>query len=200
VKRYLLRPKRALDRRTTARACNDAHHPLKPHVNDRTDHDSLLDALAARRGIRSGAVMSLDLDGEPLDACASCSTRWHPFVSEARRATNRTAVLGGRTRTVTTGRRRHRQPRKRERRHAHGRGARFSGPPRHHGEARFKDSKRTSIGAEKWLDVYDWPTPASCAKALRAAGYRIVVTTSMTQRTPDRSVRLHAAHRHRARK
>ena len=40
----------------------------------------------------------------------------------------------------------------------------------------FKDSKRTSQGAEKWLDVFQWTTPAECVKHLRGQGYRVVVT------------------------
>lgn len=41
---------------------------------------------------------------------------------------------------------------------------------------RYKSSARTSQGAEKWLDVRLWPTPASCAKHLKAEGYHIVAT------------------------
>lgn len=44
------------------------------------------------------------------------------------------------------------------------------------GEATFKNSRRTSQGAEKWLDVYRWQEPAACARHLHEAGYRIVVT------------------------
>ena len=40
----------------------------------------------------------------------------------------------------------------------------------------FKDSKRTSQGAEKWLDVFQWPTPADCAAYLKSEGCRIVAT------------------------
>lgn len=42
------------------------------------------------------------------------------------------------------------------------------------GAAPLKQSARTSQGAEKWLDLYRWPTPAACAEALRAGGYRLV--------------------------
>lgn len=42
------------------------------------------------------------------------------------------------------------------------------------GDRRFKTSKRTSQGAEKWLDVYRWQTPAACAAHLRARGYQVV--------------------------
>ena len=41
---------------------------------------------------------------------------------------------------------------------------------------RYKISERTTQGADKWLDVRTWPTPAACAAHLRSAGYRIVVT------------------------
>lgn len=42
------------------------------------------------------------------------------------------------------------------------------------GGAAFKQSARTSQGAEKWLDVRGWPSPAACAEHLRADGYRLV--------------------------
>ena len=44
------------------------------------------------------------------------------------------------------------------------------------GGSTFKNSARTSLGAEKWLDVYRWHAPAECADYLREEGYRIVVT------------------------
>ena len=44
------------------------------------------------------------------------------------------------------------------------------------GEARYKHSSRTSKGAEKWLDVWRWPSPSACAEHLKREGYRIVVT------------------------
>lgn len=44
------------------------------------------------------------------------------------------------------------------------------------GAARFKNSRRTSQGAEKWLDVYRWVDPSACVRHLRETGYRIVVT------------------------
>lgn len=40
----------------------------------------------------------------------------------------------------------------------------------------FKDSKRTSQGAEKWLDVCHWKRTADCVEFLKDAGFRIVVT------------------------
>lgn len=44
------------------------------------------------------------------------------------------------------------------------------------GGTRFKNSRRTSIGAEKWLDVYHWRDASLCASQLKEAGYRILVT------------------------
>lgn len=44
------------------------------------------------------------------------------------------------------------------------------------GGEQFKDSKRTSQGAEKWLDVCQWDRTAECVSFLRAEGFRIVVT------------------------
>ncbi len=41
---------------------------------------------------------------------------------------------------------------------------------------RFKNSARTSQGAEKWLNVSRWPTPVACASALKARGYILVAT------------------------
>jgi tRNA (guanosine-2'-O-)-methyltransferase len=38
----------------------------------------------------------------------------------------------------------------------------------------YKHSRRTSQGAEKWLDRYRWRTVDECVGFLRAAGYRIV--------------------------
>lgn len=42
------------------------------------------------------------------------------------------------------------------------------------GTTRFKNSRRTSTGAEKWLDVYHWQSPTDCASALKRNGYSIV--------------------------
>jgi tRNA (guanosine-2'-O-)-methyltransferase len=140
---------------------------------ERTEHDSLMDALAQRRGIVPGRA-SLELDGRTLDP-GFVIQALGDFVSEARRD-RIDRVLAGRTRTVTPV--------------VEGivnlgnvsavmRTAEALGFQDLHvitGQAQFKDSKRTSIGAEKWLDVYDWPTPSACAEALRAAGYRILVT------------------------
>lgn len=44
------------------------------------------------------------------------------------------------------------------------------------GGEQFKNSRRTSQGAEKWLDVFRWDTPSECASYLKEEGFRIVVT------------------------
>jgi tRNA (guanosine-2'-O-)-methyltransferase len=41
---------------------------------------------------------------------------------------------------------------------------------------RFKQSSRTAQGADKWLDVHRWPSPADCVEYLRQRGFRLVVT------------------------
>jgi tRNA (guanosine-2'-O-)-methyltransferase len=38
----------------------------------------------------------------------------------------------------------------------------------------YKHSRRTSQGAEKWLDRWRWTSPADCVVELRRQGYRIV--------------------------
>lgn len=48
----------------------------------------------------------------------------------------------------------------------------------------FKHSQRTSRGAEKWLDVWRWDDPASCAAHLREHGYRIVATHLSDEAVP----------------
>lgn len=48
----------------------------------------------------------------------------------------------------------------------------------------FKDSQRTSQGAEKWLDVYGWTSPAECAAYLKNDGYRILTTHLSTEARP----------------
>ena len=40
----------------------------------------------------------------------------------------------------------------------------------------FKNSPRTTQGADKWLDVFRWPTARACAERLRHDGYHLVVT------------------------
>ena len=42
------------------------------------------------------------------------------------------------------------------------------------GDDAFKQSTRTSQGAEKWLDVRTWSAPEACAAHLHAEGYAIV--------------------------
>ncbi|GIV57955.1 MAG: tRNA (guanosine(18)-2'-O)-methyltransferase [Rhodothermaceae bacterium] len=44
------------------------------------------------------------------------------------------------------------------------------------GPERFKTSKRTTQGADKWLDVHTWRTPADAVAYLKAAGYAVVAT------------------------
>ena len=44
------------------------------------------------------------------------------------------------------------------------------------GGTRFKNSPRTSQGAEKWLDVSRWPDAATCIPQLQARGYSVVAT------------------------
>lgn len=44
------------------------------------------------------------------------------------------------------------------------------------GELPLKYSKRTTQGAQKWLDVSVWKSPAECVSSLRHDGYQIVVT------------------------
>ena len=39
---------------------------------------------------------------------------------------------------------------------------------------RFKHSKRTAQGAQRWLDVWRWETPAACAEHLQARGVRVL--------------------------
>jgi tRNA (guanosine-2'-O-)-methyltransferase len=44
------------------------------------------------------------------------------------------------------------------------------------GDLTLKYSKRTTQGAQKWLDVSVWKSPAQCVASLRHDGYQIVVT------------------------
>lgn len=41
---------------------------------------------------------------------------------------------------------------------------------------RFKNSSRTSSGAEKWLDIHRWQKPADCYTQLKDDGYQLAVT------------------------
>jgi tRNA (guanosine-2'-O-)-methyltransferase len=52
------------------------------------------------------------------------------------------------------------------------------------GEAPFKHSRRTTKGAQKWLDVYHWVTPAACVRALKEADYQVVVLALAPQAVP----------------
>lgn len=45
-----------------------------------------------------------------------------------------------------------------------------------HRDVQYKTSKRTTQGAEKWLDVFRWDTPAACAEDLRRRGFRLIAT------------------------
>lgn len=106
---------------------------------------------------------------------ATIVERLEPFLSEPRRARIK-KVLEGRTNTVATV--------------VEGlinvgnvsavmRSAEALGFHRFHvveTAGRFKRSSRTSQGADKWLDIHRWPDADSCVQALRADGYRIVVT------------------------
>lgn len=46
----------------------------------------------------------------------------------------------------------------------------------HDDGVRYKTSPRTTQGADKWLDVWHWPTPKACIAHLKAQGYQVVVT------------------------
>lgn len=41
---------------------------------------------------------------------------------------------------------------------------------------RYKQARRVTQGAEKWLDIHPWPDTRSCFDALQAQGYRILLT------------------------
>lgn len=48
----------------------------------------------------------------------------------------------------------------------------------------YKRSERISHGAEKWLDVWQWDDPATCAQWLKSRGYQIAVTHLDENATP----------------
>lgn len=48
----------------------------------------------------------------------------------------------------------------------------------------YKRSERISHGAEKWLDVWEWNDPETCAHWLKSHGYRIAVTCLDEQAIP----------------
>lgn len=41
---------------------------------------------------------------------------------------------------------------------------------------RYRDNRHVSMGAEKWLDIEIWNSPAECFSALKKRGYRIATT------------------------
>ncbi|MDJ0791176.1 MAG: RNA methyltransferase [Acidimicrobiia bacterium] len=40
----------------------------------------------------------------------------------------------------------------------------------------YKRSRRTSQGADKWLDRWRWPSPGECVDHLHSQGYRVIAT------------------------
>jgi tRNA (guanosine-2'-O-)-methyltransferase len=52
------------------------------------------------------------------------------------------------------------------------------------GEQRFKRSKRTSQGAEKWLDLTRWPGPGACAAHFREHDVQLVATALTDDAVP----------------
>ncbi|VAH28327.1 unnamed protein product [Triticum turgidum subsp. durum] len=42
---------------------------------------------------------------------------------------------------------------------------------------RYRDNRHVSMGAEKWLDIELWSSPAECFDALKKRGYRIACTS-----------------------
>lgn len=48
----------------------------------------------------------------------------------------------------------------------------------------YKHSRRTSQGAEKWLDVQVWEKPEDCIEALRKRGFRVAVTDAGPDSVP----------------
>jgi tRNA (guanosine-2'-O-)-methyltransferase len=41
----------------------------------------------------------------------------------------------------------------------------------------YKKSRRSSAGAEKWVEVHRWDTTKECLMAIKQAGYKILVTS-----------------------
>ena len=39
----------------------------------------------------------------------------------------------------------------------------------------YKKSRRSSAGAEKWVEVHHWDTTKECLTAIKQAGYKILV-------------------------
>ncbi len=56
------------------------------------------------------------------------------------------------------------------------------------GDQPYRHSRRTSQGAEKWLDVRQWDGTADCLKSLRGRGYRIVATDAGPDSIPATEV------------
>lgn len=116
----------------------------------------------------------LTLDGRPLDANRIVDVLT-PYLTEARRRRIE-RVLDGRTSTVATV--------------VEGlvntgnvsavmRSAEALGFQVFHvitGNERYKTSRRTSQGAEKWLDVLTWTTSVACVEHLKANGYTVIAT------------------------
>lgn len=53
---------------------------------------------------------------------------------------------------------------------------------------RYKHSQRTAQGAQHWLDVWRWSTPAEAAAHLRDAGYRLLATHLHAEAVPIREI------------
>jgi tRNA (guanosine-2'-O-)-methyltransferase len=49
---------------------------------------------------------------------------------------------------------------------------------------KFKESQRTTAGADKWIELTKWKSTADCVKELKAQGKRIVVTHLGAQSKP----------------
>jgi tRNA (guanosine-2'-O-)-methyltransferase len=49
---------------------------------------------------------------------------------------------------------------------------------------RYRISNRTARGAQRWLDVFRWPSPEACAGFLTAQGYEIVAMHADRAATP----------------
>jgi len=51
------------------------------------------------------------------------------------------------------------------------------------GTSRYRTSRRTTQGADRWLDVFRWDSPESCVDHLRKSGYLIAATHLRARRT-----------------
>ncbi|XP_066379699.1 uncharacterized protein [Miscanthus floridulus] len=54
---------------------------------------------------------------------------------------------------------------------------------------RYRDNRHVSMGAEKWLDIEIWNSPAECFSALKKRGYRIATTYLGTDSRQDASIK-----------